>query len=43
MMPMHITAILNLVAVLIKICFSIAKCLVLSFINRKFIKMSHFQ
>ena len=31
----HITAILNLVAVLIKICFFTAKCLVLTFINRK--------
>ena len=32
----HITAILNLVAVLIKICFFTAKCLVLTFINRKY-------
>ena len=31
----HITAIRNLVAVLIKICFFTAKCLVLTFINRK--------
>ena len=37
----HIIAILNLVAVLIKICFFTAKCLVLTFINRKSMRMTH--